>query len=144
MQLVTGCSFVAFILGSTITIMSSGEVPRVIPGCGPGFQSILDTTRLESFKERYKIGLVCFIQDPVVDIISDKNVVSNLYTIIPGKQIVVATSEIKVPEFLKDSPQRQIGFLAFLVPNEISVEKIKTLQDITDLRGKILDPHYYK
>jgi hypothetical protein len=144
--LVLSCSFVAFVMGSIITIISSSQIPRVIVSWGgPNCQAVLDTVRLSSFRDKYKIGLICMVQDPTIDVMTDENIlISNLYTIVPGMQQINVKGSIKIPDSLTPSPGMGVGYLAFVVPNEIVKEKLKTIDDINKLGGKILDPLYYR
>jgi hypothetical protein len=164
--LVVSASFVALLFGALGTVLSASSIPRVIANWGGnGCQATLDTSHLQSFANGYKIALVCVVQDPTTDILTDKRlVVSNLFTIVPGGITIIAPMTLQtVPSVAPQvtpptstpppAPQPSqalppvevtIGYLAVLVPNDVGRDKITTLADLERLGGKILDPKYYK
>src|SRR5580704_6203573 len=85
---VIAASTMMFLFGVLIAVKSSGEIPNVIVGWGgvPGrCAAVVDTSRLLSFRDTYKLALVCGIHDPATDMLEDDKItISNLFNIVPG------------------------------------------------------------
>jgi uncharacterized membrane protein YhdT len=149
-RLIASCSLVAFLFGVIMTIRASGTVPNIIAGWGGDINTcnaLLDTSRLSSFREDYKLGLICGIQDPTIDMLEDKRIItSNLFTISPGGVSIVATN-VRQPDQMRQLPQGatvSLWHAPVLIPNGISMDKIQTLGDEQKLGGKIVAGAYWK
>jgi hypothetical protein len=108
---------------------------------------MLDTSHLMSFRDSYKLGLVCIVPDPSADPLTDNHIlVSNPFEIVPGGVAIVANYSPSGFDLSKVSPGMQInlGFLAVLIPRDMPKEKITSLADLMRAGGKILDPKYYR
>ena len=143
--LVLSFCLMSFVFGSIIAAKSSGEIPRVITSWGgsPPCNALIDTSRLLSFRDDYKVGLICIVGDPQTDIMANKHIlISNLFHITPaGVQIMVPGN---IPGLENITGPTPISFVAFIVPNNIEREKIATMGDVSTLGGKLLDPIYYR
>jgi hypothetical protein len=160
--LAASIAFAAFITGATVTISSNNALPRVITSWGSPCNAVIDTSNLKTFQDNYKIGLICIIPDPTRDPLTDDRVlVSGLFEISRASVTISApptpsfiqevlsatgTPPNSVPingQFQLNSPLNE-SYVAFIVPKDITVDKIKSLNDVRALNGKLLDPLYYK
>src|SRR5271165_6254672 len=91
-KMVFSCAVVAFLFGVLIALRASGGVPAVVTTWGGSVNvggvvqcnAIIDTSRLSSFKGKYKLVLICGMQDATVDILDNKEImVSNSFEIEP-------------------------------------------------------------
>lgn len=139
-------AIVAFLFGVLMAVKSSGEIPNVIVGWGgaPGrCTAVIDTSRLLSFKDDYKLALACGILDPSVDALQDKRLtISSLFTIVPGGVAIVATEERQHVDLPPNGAA--LAHYVILLPNDVPIDKIATLSDVTNLGGKIINPRYYR
>jgi hypothetical protein len=147
---VLSCTVIAFLFGSLVTVKSSGEVPTVIVGWGgdaTSCNSVVDMSKLQSFRDKYKLYLICGFTDPTIDMLEDQRIlISNPFDIRPGGVQIVANYSKHMDE-LKQIPAGTTlaeWHHAVLVPNEISRDKISTLADVVALGGKILTPGLYR
>ncbi len=145
--MVVSCSVVAFVFGSLLAVSSSGGIPKVIVSWGgPPCHALVDTSHLMSFRDSYKLGLVCIVPDPSSDPLTDNHfLVSNPFEIVPGGVRIVADYSPSGFDLSKVPPGPvNLGFLAVLIPRDMPKEKITSLADLMRSGGKILDPKYYR
>jgi hypothetical protein len=148
--MVIASAIVAFLFGSLITIMASSGVPSVITSWGGNANqcaSIIDTSRLSTFRHGYKLVLICGISDPKIDLLNnDKIMISQPFEIAPGG-VHIVTDTVRQQDKWKSVQQPgisvQIWVIAVLFPSGISIDKINTLQDVINLGGKIIAPQYW-
>jgi hypothetical protein len=153
-----------------VTVTSNDVIPRIITAWGPPCNGTLDTSKLKSFSDKYRIAIICTIADPRVDIMSTKDlVITNLFEIPPDGLTIVLdptlgepanngqplTATETVPAATPQTPSASgapptarppvtINYFAVLLPKDIERDKITTLGDVEKVGGKILDPRYYK
>jgi hypothetical protein len=120
---VIAASVMMFLFGVLIAVKSSGEIPSVFVGWGgvPGrCSAIIDTSRLLSFRDTYKLALVCGIQDPATDILEDNRItISNSFNIVPGGLSILATHELQ-PVDLSPNQPHALWHHVILIPNGVS------------------------
>lgn len=153
-NLVLSCSIVAFLFGALIAVKSSGGVPIVITGWGANTlvcQGNVDTSRLASFRDKYKLALACGINDPMTEKLDDVRItVSSAFEIIPGGVRIVGPLSPKMATYMgelqKNDKEAQVPvwFEAIIVPTGINPSEIKTLRDVYKFNGKIIREQYYK
>jgi hypothetical protein len=167
--LVAACSFVAFLFGALVTIRATGSVPNIITAWGgPAGRCTVtfDTTRLLSFRSKYKIALACGVEDATTDKLEDQDITfSKPFTIVGGGLTIVAPYRATMTQHVEKlmesaktltgslSSQQQpvnvilqfpIWYEPVLVPNEVSLEKVATLAELMRLGGKVLRPQYFR
>jgi hypothetical protein len=169
--LIPTTALIAFMFGVLIAVRATGSVPNIVTGWGgpPGnCTATLDTSRLGSFKSKYKVALACGLEDATTDKLEDTNITfSKVFTITGGGQPIVAPFRQAMSDHLKkvvDDTKRQAGFdpdkpgppgsplimiqtpiwhEPVLVPNDVSIEKVSSLAELMKLGGKILRPQYF-
>jgi hypothetical protein len=169
--LVPICSLIAFMFGVLLAVRATGSVPNIVTGWGgpPGAcAALFDTTRLTSFKGKYKVALACGLEDATTDRLEDTNITfSKPFTIVGGGQSIVAPYRQSMTDHIKqlsDDAKRKAGFDSdkppfpgalivqvqtpiwhepVLVPNDVAIEKITSLAELMRLGGKILRPQYF-
>jgi hypothetical protein len=89
--------------------------------------------------------LICGVTDPTLDLANDTRIIaSNLFTINLGGVSIIAT-DVRQPEKMKQfSGVISEWHFAVLLPNDISMDKVQTLDDVRKLRGKIIAPQYWE
>jgi hypothetical protein len=151
--LVFSISLVSFLFGILLAVRSSGGIPKVIDAWGaqpPLCAALIETSRLITFANKYKIAFVCGIPDATQDKFEDDRVtVSNLFTITPNPVAIVAPYSGRMQVFAKslsgpDNKAISTWYEAILLPSDVSSDKITKLSDVVKLGGKIIDPAYYK
>jgi len=151
------CSILFFFFGALLAVRSSGTFPQIIIGYGaepPNCAGTFDTSRLKTFSEDYEIAAVCGFNTPLRDQLDDDKItVSNLFHITGGVvSIVMPYSEKMEGEFDKMRSQApagtkipiQVWTMPILLPKNINYSQVKKLDDIYELKGKILAPQYFK
>jgi len=138
----------AFAFGALVTVKSSGQVPNVIVGWGGNTaqcNAVVDTTRLQTFKDTYKLVLICGVENPTMDKMEDERIlISNPFDIRPGGVAIVANYSHKLDELKAIQGTVQVWEMIAMMPPGVSREKISKLSDIEKLNGKILAPGYYQ
>jgi hypothetical protein len=122
----------------------SYSTAKTAPNTTTGCSAQIDGSRIVSFKNDYRVALVCSVTDPQKDPLSDERILmSNLFEIIPG---IIPIGSVRSPSgnFTIQAPTLTISFFAVLVPRDAAWEKISTLGQLLKENGKILDPRYYK
>jgi hypothetical protein len=93
-SLLASTSIITFMFGVLIAVRASSGFPQIITGYGveaPNCGANVTTTRLRSFRDEYRIGLVCGFGDPSRDQLDDDRVtVSNLFHISQGSFSIIA------------------------------------------------------
>jgi hypothetical protein len=141
----------AFLFGVLLTVSFSGSAPNVITGYGadpPWCVATVNPRRIQTFQGIYRLGIVCGIEDPTVDPLTDDRItVSNLITIPPDGTTIAAPFSSKMREFyIKRTEQANaqnekkltLWTRAILVPKDINRDKISNLADVPALHGKLL------
>ena len=148
--LVLSCSIVAFLFGALVAVKSSGGVPNVIGAWSPGPNNCtvsIDTSKLVSFRDKYKVIAVCGIGDPTIEKLDDDRItVSNAFEIIPGAiQIQTPYSE-RMKQFgvAHGTNPFDVWFEAVIIPNDVQPGRIGRLRDVLGMNGKIIRPQYYR
>ncbi len=145
-SLALSASVIAFLFGVMVTIRATGSVPDIITTWGKydqGCEVTLATSRLQSFRDRYRIGFICGVEDIRIDKFEDDAVtVSGLFTIAPR------TVQIRAPykPGTKEThiiPGTRVWYEGFIVPKDVSKDKITSLADIGRLGGKIIREGYF-
>ena len=95
-DMVSVVGILAFMFGMLVAVRSSGIVPNVLAAWGPtldGCGATIDASKLQIFKDDYKLLLVCGKMDVAVDRMEDDRIaVSSAFTIIPGGIAIEAKS----------------------------------------------------
>jgi hypothetical protein len=145
--LVIAVGLLAFMFGVLLAVKSTGAVPNVIAqwSLQDGKCSVaVDTTKLESFRKNYKLAVVCGVSDPLKDKMDDEAIsVSAPFTIVPGGVAIIVPTRPAMAEVLKHTMPAQVWFDPIILPNDISVEKVTKLSDVTKLGGKILRQQFF-
>ena len=153
-KMVFSCAVVAFLFGVLIALRASGGVPAVVTTWGGSVNvggvvqcnAIIDTSRLRSFKGKYKLVLICGMQDATVDILDNKEImVSNSFEIEPRGVGIVTENERRPEKWPKFNPGQVIRMwvMPVLLQSGISVDKINNLRDVMNLGGRIISPSYW-
>jgi len=165
-------SLTAFILGCVITIPSTSSFPRVLLSNNIDGEcaGTVDGQKLEMFADKYKVAIACVVLDPKIDPLRNNNVVvSEEFSItpepitidsgqkiapsvngipigqpIPAGQSVLAVNDSKKTKRLNIMLKAEVGTFVILLPNDVSKDKIKTLLQVQQLNGKIVDSRYFK
>jgi hypothetical protein len=142
-------AIITFLFGALIAVRSSGTVPNVITSYGHfngnTCVATLDTKRLLIFADDYKVALVCGLTDPAVDKIADDRIaLSNFFTIPQNAGLDIQVHFGDKMQKAVTQAGLSVWHEAVLIPNGVSWDKIKSLSDVINLRGKIIDPAYYK
>jgi hypothetical protein len=147
---VVSCAVIAFLFGSLVTVKSSGEIPNVVVGWGGNAtecSGMIDMSKLQSFRDGYKLFLICGVQNPEIDMMEDEKIlISNPFDIRPGGVSIVANYSKHMDE-LKNIPVGTViaeWHMPVLVPSGISRDKISKLSDVITLGGKILQAGFYR
>jgi hypothetical protein len=149
--LLAACVFMAVVFGSLATIQLSGAMPQVIADQGISVrgtglfncQADINGHQLVSFQKDYRVTLVCVAVDRAIDQLTDTRIsVSELHEITDSIIPMVAAHSPNGPAVVT-GPSVSIDLLPVVVPRQVAWEKLKTLQDIRQLGGKILAPKYY-
>jgi hypothetical protein len=167
--LVASSVVVAFLFGILIAINSSGSVPNVLIAWGSALNeqncaATIDTTRLSSFRKKYKLAIACGATNSTIDHLDDDSIaISNPYTIIPGgvaitvpwrqemqKKITELIDQGKAKAAAANVPPQvqvqvpvQMWYDPILIPNDIPANKINKLSDLLKFGGKILRQQYF-
>jgi hypothetical protein len=145
-SMVAACTIIAFLFGVLIAVRSSGGVPHVIASWGNtpnSCHAVIDTSRLLSFRDKYKLGLACGLTDPTLDKLEDERIsVSNPFEIIPGAVNIVVLYREEMAKRFPDSSR--MWFEPLLIPNGVSTAKIAKLSDLLKMNGKIIRPQYFR
>jgi hypothetical protein len=105
-----------------------------------GCYSTVVTSDLESYKDKYRVGLVCGFLDARVDMKEDtKIIVSSLFSINENGVTIMAPWTGELAERAK-TPGLQVWNQPFIIPKDINLSKITRLSDIEQLGGQLLGP----
>jgi len=153
------CSILTFFFGALLAVRSSGTFPQVIMGYGtqpPNCGAQLDTSRLKSFRDDYKVALVCGFNTTIRDQLDDDIIaVSSVFHITGGGlNIIMPYSEKMRTEFenarneavANHQPQINVSVwhFAILLSNNVEPKQVTKLDDVYSLKGKILAAQYFK
>jgi hypothetical protein len=137
----------AFMTGMLLAIRASGSVPNVISGWGPapgGCTAAVQMNKLTTFRDTYKVALVCGIIDRARDMMEDDRVtISSLFTIVPGAIQIQAQHKADLVAFFS-APNQQMWFEAILLPEGTDIARITRLSDVKKYKGKILHEGLYE
>jgi hypothetical protein len=102
------------------------------------------TTRLQSFRKDYNLAVVCLVNDPSIDPLSDDRLtISNPFDITPGGINIVATNGRNLDK-MSPGPIHSLNHFVILIPKNITLDKIATLDDVRKFGGKIVVPQYWE
>jgi len=140
-EMVTYVGLLAFMSGVLLATRAAGGVPPVVVGWGgalDGCNGTLNTSRLVGYADKYKVAMVCSVQDPTLDQFEDERIaVSNSFTITGG-----AVPALIIYKGTKMEGVPHIGQLtnndAFLFPKDEDVKSVKKLSDIRKYGGILL------
>ncbi len=140
--LVLVVGLLSFMSGMLLAVRATGGVPNVVGSWGPtptGCNATIDTSKLQSFRDNYKIALVCGLIDPAADIMEDTRItVSPLFTILPVPVAIQVQHRADMVEYMA-TPNRQMWFFfAVLLPEGTQTSQITRLSDVKRHNGKIL------
>lgn len=144
--LVVSFGILSFLYGVLLTVYSTGTVPNVIASYGRadnGCQSLIDTSRLSSFKNEYHIVVACGISNPAIDQLEETGIsISAPFSISPGGVSILTLYSPAMDAELKskNAQQMAVWFLAILVPKDIDLSKISRLSEIQKQGGRIIAP----
>jgi hypothetical protein len=146
--LATAIGLMAFLFGVLVTVRATGSVPNIVAQWSiqdGNCSTVVDTTKLVSFRKDYKLAMVCGVIDPLKDRQEDESIgVSAPFTIVPGGIPIIAPPRPAMAAVLQNNVQpHQIWFDPIILPNGISVDKIAKLSDVPRLGGKILRPQFF-
>lgn len=165
-SLVASVAFVAFLLGSIVTVRATGSVPNIILNYGGTFDpsrqvatctADVDVSRLSGFADDYRLILICGMLDSSTDALDDTRVaVSSPF------HISVASSGMgmmgmvapfgKLADILKTvtpptvpPPLGQSAAVSFqmwhavaIIPKDVQADSIKKASDVKQVGGRIL------
>lgn len=150
--LVFSSSFVAFLFGVIITVKATGSLPEIMQmytadavngTCSAG----VDTSRLEGFKDDYRVILICGVGDPTIDAQEDERISISSAFHITGTTIAITGKLGKMVDVWKDlhPPAGQmVGVQVWhsiaLIPKESDPTTIKRVSDVTRLGGRFVTP----
>jgi len=144
--LVISGALLSFLYGVLLTVYATGSVPNVILSYArtdAGCQAAVDTSRLTSFKNDFRLVIACGIGDPAIDQFEETNIsISSPFTINPGGTIILAPYSSTMEATLKARGQNPtvLWFYAVLVPKDVDLSKISHLSEIQKQGGKIVAP----
>lgn len=138
---VTYIGLLAFMSGVLLATWASGGVPRVVVGWSgavDGCNGMLDTSRLVGYKDNYRIGFACTVEDATVDQFEDERIgVSNAFTITGGTVPVLILYKGTKMEGVPVVGGRTNTW-AFLFPKDEDIKTVKKLSDIKRYGGVLL------
>jgi len=143
-------SVLSFLFGMLVAIRSSSAVPDVLASWGHDAMycsGTIDTSRLLSFKDKYKVGLVCGIDDPTSERLDDNRItISKPFEIVEGGVVIHAPYRPVTLELMQKYQSRPffLWFEVILIPINIPTDKILTLSDVQTMGGKILREQYFE
>jgi hypothetical protein len=141
-------AIVAFMAGVLLTVIATGEVPRVLLEWGahgsPDCYAVLDSSRLLTFKKKYDVGLICGYADSSTDKLTNTSIsVSQLFTIVPGRITISAKASDGMMARIHPGTTMTRWHEAVLLPKGFDMTKIMTLNDVMKAGGKIINPVYW-
>lgn len=143
---VIGC--LAFLFGISAAIGFGSYPPSVIIAWGgipDACNVVVDGAQLGGFADKYKVAFACGIFNPTEDKMRDQNItLSNVFDIIPQQIPIVVEHSSKMQYYLNliakvhPGANTQTWNLALLVPSNIVLSHMGTLQEFRTNGGKIL------
>jgi hypothetical protein len=144
-------ALMAFLFGVLLTARFSGSTPNVVTGYGadpPWCVATLNPRRIQIFQDIFRIGIVCGIEDPTIDPLTDDRItVSNLITIPTHGTTIAAPYSSKMKEFyvqrvaranVQNEKKITLWTRAILLPKDLNRDKVSNLSDVISLHGKLL------
>lgn len=158
-SLVASAAFIAFLLGSFITVRATGSLPNVIGNYGGDTAkkictADIDTSRLSGFEDDYRLILLCGMMDPSTDAMDDTRIavsspfhiesstiglkgivapLGNLTSILQTAGTPPTTSPGQTAVF-----QFQMWHAVALIPKGVESSSIKRASDVKQLGGRLL------
>lgn len=166
--MVTAVGILAFMFGVLIAVAggAGGALPQMITQWGgdqQGCNANIDVSRLESFKSKYRVVLICGISDNKNDAQEDTRIsISSPFNIVSAPSFLQISAPLgAMAEAIKAAPQVQaiqngqngqpnqkvmaqtvnMWHSIALVPSDADVSEIKRISDVSKHGGRILsDP----
>ncbi|HKM83730.1 MAG TPA: hypothetical protein VJY15_22575 [Candidatus Acidoferrum sp.] len=142
--LVISVGILAFLYGVLLSVYATGSVPNVIVSYGRadnGCQSVVDTSRLSSFKDSYNLVVACGITNPTVDQLEEKGIsISSPFNIKTGGAAILTPYSPAMAAEIKPGIVTGLWFYAILVPKDIDLSKCSSLSELQKQGGRIVAP----
>jgi hypothetical protein len=150
--LVFSSAFVAFLLGVIITVKATGSLPEVVQmytadAINGTCSASIDTSRLEGFKDDYRVILICGVGDPSLDAQEDDRISVSSAFHITGTVIAVTGKFGKMVEVWKDvhpptgqAAVVQVWHSVALMPKDGDLSTIKRVSDVAKQGGRFITP----
>lgn len=141
-------AILAFLFGISAAIQIVAYPPSVVIAWGGvphACNAVIDGGKLGGFSKQYKLALACGILNPSIDKLRDQNItLSNIFDIIPQQIPIVAEYSSRTNRYenllnqVNPTGKVQTWYNALLVPNNIVLEHMGTLQEFRANGGKVL------
>jgi hypothetical protein len=149
-QTVWAIAIVSFMWGGLLVLNITSAVPRTITswstdrrlgGCLAG----LDVSNIQRFKNKYDVAVVCGIQSPNIDRMTDKGVSISLnFNIPPNSFEILAQFSNEMNKSILSGSVVTMWFMTILVPKGTDMSIIHNLMDVRKYNGKILEAGYFE
>lgn len=148
--LVFSSAFVAFLLGVIITVKATGSLPEVVQmystdGTNGTCSASIDTSRLEGFKDDYRVILICGVADPNIDPQEDDRISVSSTFHITGSVIGITSKFGKMSDVWKNMhPAVGQAIVALvwhsvaLIPKDSDPSTIKRVSDVARQGGRFI------
>jgi len=148
--LVFSSAFVAFLFGVIITVRATGSLPEIVQSYGTdGINGLctaaVDTSRLEGFKDDYRVILICGVADPSLDPQEDDRISVSSTFHITGSFIGITSKFGRLTEVWKNlhppagqSSVVQVWHSVALIPKDGDPSTIKRVSDVTRQGGRFV------
>jgi hypothetical protein len=137
-EMIAYVALVAFMAGVLLAVQAAGGMPRVLVAWGgtlDGCTAAVDTSRLVGYVDKYKIAVICGVEDSTVDQYEDTRI-----AVSSARTITGATVAVTIP--YKGTAMEGVAALGtptdhwvFLFPKDEEVASVKKLSDIKKYGG---------